>query len=125
MNELLFMIDPVPASRPRMTRTGHAYTAEPYRTFKDKLKTMMQTSWDNEMIESPVTVSIAVWCRRPKSTKLPHPRPDVDNYAKAVLDAMSGVVFTDDKNVVELYVTKQWTESTDEEGYIAVKVKSK
>jgi Holliday junction resolvase RusA-like endonuclease len=31
---------------------------------------------------------------------------DIDNYAKAVLDALNGVAYTDDKQVVCLYLEK-------------------
>jgi Holliday junction resolvase RusA-like endonuclease len=37
-------------------------------------------------------------------------RPDVDNLAKAVMDALSGIAFKDDAQVVELIVGKQWAE---------------
>ena len=35
---------------------------------------------------------------------------DVDNYAKAVLDEMNGVVFHDDAQVIQLRVTKQYAD---------------
>jgi len=35
---------------------------------------------------------------------------DVDNYAKAILDAMNGIIFLDDKQVVRLFATKEAAE---------------
>jgi Holliday junction resolvase RusA-like endonuclease len=113
-------IDPVPASRPRFTRSGHAYTAEPYRSFKDNLRELVAAQMVNTPVfDSPVVVDLFITCPEPKTTKLSHPKPDVDNYAKAVLDAMNGIVFKDDSLVVDLRVRKRWGAS----GEIKVSVK--
>lgn len=37
-------------------------------------------------------------------------RPDVDNLAKAILDALNGVTFQDDAQVSDLHVTRRWGE---------------
>lgn len=59
--------------------------------------------------EGPVTVGLIITVPRPKTTKLPHPKPDVDNYAKPVLDAMTKAgVFRDDSQVAFLAVLKKW-----------------
>lgn len=116
------MIEPVPASRPRMTRSGHAYTAEPYRSFKDTLSNMIKLEWSRALIDKPVVVDIEIHVRRPKTTKMEYPRPDVDNYAKAVLDSLTGTVLEDDKSVTALHITKQWTKSPEHDGYILIKI---
>jgi Holliday junction resolvase RusA-like endonuclease len=36
----------------------------------------------------------------------PLTRPDIDNYCKAPLDALNGIVWRDDSQVVELTVSK-------------------
>ena len=38
------------------------------------------------------------------------PRQDVDNVAKAVLDALNGVAWVDDTQVERLLVTKSWSD---------------
>jgi Holliday junction resolvase RusA-like endonuclease len=38
----------------------------------------------------------------------PYPKCDVDNLAKGVLDALNGVAFADDSQIVELHVTKSY-----------------
>jgi Holliday junction resolvase RusA-like endonuclease len=40
-------------------------------------------------------------------------RPDADNLAKIVLDALNGIVFADDAQVVELIVKKQYGELSE------------
>lgn len=108
MIQLQLPVDPVPASRPRVTRKGFSYYAEPYRSFKKELREMVQDRYGGPRISVPCGVTIAIFKSLPKTTKLRNPKPDVDNYAKAVLDAMNGIVFDDDSLVVKLIVTKQW-----------------
>lgn len=50
----------------------------------------------------------------------PMMKPDIDNVVKAVLDAMNGVVYDDDKQVFELFVSKRYTDRG--EGYVEVEV---
>lgn len=63
--------------------------------------------------EGPLTVGVTVQAERPKTTKLPHPKPDVDNYAKAVLDAITadGRFWHDDTQVQTLIVSKGWADT--------------
>lgn len=49
---------------------------------------------------------------RPASVKraFPHVKPDVDKLARAVLDALTGVVFKDDSQVVSLQASKVYSD---------------
>lgn len=38
----------------------------------------------------------------------PTARPDIDNYAKAIADAMNGIVYHDDAQIVEMLVRKSY-----------------
>ena len=104
----LLRIDPVPASRPRVTRNGISYYADPYKSFKKDAPAIIRSTYKSEPITGLVNVHIKCYVLRPKTTKLLTPRPDVDNYAKAVLDAMNGIVLEDDRQVVKLVVEKCW-----------------
>ena len=47
-------------------------------------------------------------------------KPDVDNVAKSILDALNGIVYLDDKQIIELdikkiYAETSWTEVKIEE----------
>lgn len=48
-------------------------------------------------------------------------KPDADNLAKSVLDALSGLLFHDDKQVASLVVTKQIA-AGDEQPHVVVRV---
>jgi Holliday junction resolvase RusA-like endonuclease len=36
-------------------------------------------------------------------------KPDVDNFAKAIMDSLNGIVYDDDVQVIELKVSKRWS----------------
>ena len=56
-----------------------------------------------------LTLSLVVVAQKPKTSKLSRPKPDVDNYAKAVMDAMTDAgVWDDDAQVAQLTATKRW-----------------
>lgn len=57
---------------------------------------------------------------KPKSTKLLYPKPDVDNYAKAILDSLNGHLWEDDSQIIELTIQKEW--STKKTGEFIVTV---
>lgn len=61
--------------------------------------------------DSPIEVEVVCFVRRPKTTKLVIPKPDVDNYAKGVLDAITkdGRFWSDDTEVADLISRKRWT----------------
>jgi len=62
---------------------------------------------------------VAVLVEKARTSKLLHPTPDVDNYAKGVLDAItaSGIFWVDDKQIVDLRIVKQWTDEGASPGY--------
>ena len=69
------------------------------------------------VIEGPVTVDVVFGFGLPKQpgtrrSQDPHTsRPDLDKLVRAVLDALTGVVYTDDSQVVELSARKVWVET--------------
>jgi Holliday junction resolvase RusA-like endonuclease len=63
-------------------------------------------------ITEAVSVDIVAYFVRPKTNKNSSPitvRTDVDNIAKAVLDALNGLAYIDDKQVCRLSVKKEWS----------------
>lgn len=108
MTTLIVPIAPVPASRPRVGKWGTFY-AEPYKTYKKVAGEWFKKNFQGPMLAGTLNVSIEIVAARPKTTKLDRPKPDVDNYAKATLDAMNKIVFADDSAVAPLIVDKRWT----------------
>ena len=116
-----------PAPRPRAGRFG-TYNESWYTRQKRQLAADLARLVPR-LPEAPTAVSIEVVLARPKShwnrtgltpraPKWPPARAgDVDNLAKAVLDAMvQGGVLPDDSQVVDLHVRKAYAERDGEPG---------
>lgn len=108
MIQIQIPLNPVPASRPRVSRQGWSYYAEPYRSFKEEIKEALRERWDGPLIDYPIVVTIVVWAQAPANSKLPFPKPDWDNFAKAVTDGMVGTVVTDDWLIKKGSCEKFW-----------------
>ena len=112
--------DPVPQPRARITTRGghgHAYTpkSHPVHAYRQAIALCAKAAGVVEAAD-PVAVVIDAVFARPKShmnksgvkpTAPRIPRPDVDNIAKAVLDALQ-TVMGDDTNVSRLVVEKSY-----------------
>ena len=86
--ELTIPGDPVVKGRPRFTRQGRAYT--PKATVdKEQAIAALALEKVSEPYTAAVGVEVAFYCATKRRT-------DGDNLMKLVLDAMNGVVFTDD-----------------------------
>ena len=106
--ELDIPIDPVPASRPRVSRWG-TYYGKKYTTFRKDVEKFLK-GVALKVLAGPLFVVIEIHCRKPRTSKLDYPKPDVDNYAKGVLDALNKKAWNDDSQIVGLVVTKEWSD---------------
>ena len=63
--------------------------------------------WDRD---AAIHVTILFVMETPKTVRRPYPsvRPDLDKLARAVLDALTGLAYRDDGQVVSLAVTKSY-----------------
>ena len=76
---------------------------------------------DFEPLTTQLKVDVELYITMPKTTKLLAPRADIDNFIKAVFDSMNGWVWDDDKQIREVYATKEWA-IKNEEGYFVLGV---
>ena len=111
--------DPVPQPRPRITvrgKHGKAYVPRDHAIHEWRAKVR---EWMEQSVPPgqafPVSgvglhVMMAFHLRKPKSNRkrLPISRPDLDNLAKAVLDAGNGVIWSDDSQVTTVVMNKRW-----------------
>ena len=64
----------------------------------------------SEIFDLPLSISMTFFLPNTKTAKrkFPSVRPDIDNYAKAILDAMNEICFKDDGQVVSLSLEKKY-----------------
>ena len=113
----------------------HAYDPVKSKNYKSFIKVMAIDAMDKQhwkYTDLPLEVEIFVYQTVPKSKtkkfkeavergqERPTTKPDVDNVAKTVLDALSGVIYKDDKQIVSLTVKKYYTVN---EPYVQVLLK--
>ena len=133
---IVFNVKGAPAGkgRPRFTRSGHTYTPKKTKDMEEVIRLNYATQCRNRMFDDMVGVCINAYLNIPKQTKksawecmrkllriFAPKKPDIDNIAKLVLDALNGVAYPDDKNIVELIVTKQYDPNRPE-GHLRVAV---
>lgn len=98
--------------RPRHMRNGNTYMPSEYKAYKRRVAEAYAAAGGLDFGSAPVAVSIDVMRElpgsRPKRVKSEPDtfRPDVDNIAKGVMDALNGVAYEDDSQVVSLCVLK-------------------
>ena len=120
--------DVVPKQRPRFTSSGHAYTPKKTHDYEAKVKSAYLTEYPAGMAfkEGPIEIVLNVYFQIPQSFSkkkqedlllhhYPTKRPDSDNLLKSVCDALNGVAYTDDSQIVMATVNKIWSESSKAE----------
>lgn len=94
-------------------RTFHQNDAA-LRTWRGAITNTAADLWgDTPLIDEGVVLSVDFWLLRPKSAKrrlVPSVLPDLDKLVRAVGDALTGIVFTDDARIVRLYAMKHYAD---------------
>lgn len=112
--------EPQGKARPRVTRYG-TYTPKKTVDYEKAIKNAFLSA-GGRRTESPVKLSITAYYKIPKSASkaktssmecgeiLPIKKPDLDNIAKCVCDALNGVAYKDDAQVCWLKVSKKYSD---------------
>lgn len=93
---------PMPKQRPRLSQYGKAYTPKATREYERKVAIIAKDAvlsageWDTNL-EYSVAITASFADRR---------HGDIDNILKAVLDAMNGIVYNDDKQVRAMSISR-------------------
>ncbi len=113
----------VPQGRPRFMRNGHAYDPQKSRDYKEQVAFVASWAMRGQSVfpkGTPLKCVITIWQKIPKRfTKKqkelaendflrPTTKPDADNIAKAITDAMNGIVYADDSQIVEFICEKYY-----------------
>lgn len=116
---LVFPFEPVPASRPRVTRWGSYYN-KTYTTWREHAQQHLKPGdLELEKDDALLVVILAV-ATKAKTSKLKFPRADVDNYAKGPMDAITKATgwWHDDKQVTTLLSAKRFALPTEEPHFL-------
>lgn len=127
-NTLEFTVpgEPVAKARPRMTKSGHTYTPKKTVVYENEVRQACLSAMKDRNVaqwseKQPLMVFITAKFKLPKSAtkkdkqavreyrKYPVKKPDADNVAKAICDAINGIAYSDDSQVVYLSVKKFYT----------------
>lgn len=98
-----FRVDgqPLPKQSFRALKSGGGYRDPRISAWQSRVAGEARiTMQGREILSGPLFVEITFW-RKDSS------RVDGDNLSKAVLDSMSGIVYRDDQQVVDLFVHKR------------------
>lgn len=115
---------PTGKGRPRFKRVGNfvqTYTPANTAEYEKLVKFRFQNA-GGAITDKPVKIEIVALFAPPKSTKkkqkaemlanliLPMKKPDADNIAKIILDALNKIAYKDDSQVIELSVKKIYSD---------------
>jgi Holliday junction resolvase RusA-like endonuclease len=121
VNEITIDIEPIPQPRHRVTSIGgrartYLPTKHPVHEYKRRIAEAVK-DWPKFPKGVPLSLELwfwlpipASWSKRKQAAQLHNKhtqKPDIDNLAKAVMDAMSGC-WHDDCQVADLTVRKRW-----------------
>lgn len=124
MNEMEYQItipgQPVAKARPRVTKAGHAYTPQKTKVYERLVQSIFIGEYGKPQLEGPLLLEMDLYFQIPKSTRKkdvplmldksirPVKRPDLDNCLKAVSDALNGVAYKDDSQIVGAVLRKYY-----------------
>lgn len=118
--------------RPRVNMyTGRVYTPNKTKDYEYLVQQYFKLKYPNyTMLIGRLKISIIAHLKIPKGTSKikmqdmlenkisPTKKPDIDNIAKSILDAMNGFVFKDDNQVAKISIEKRF--ATEEKTEIIV-----
>ncbi|WP_338542774.1 RusA family crossover junction endodeoxyribonuclease [Paenibacillus tundrae] len=116
--------EPVAQGRPRASTQGgfvRMYDPKKSKDYKDYVRLAAAEHAPGALLEGPLGMVLTVYRSTPKSFSKkkaalaefgeirPISKPDVDNYLKGVKDALKGVIWKDDSQVVEVFAQKRYS----------------
>ena len=113
---------PLGKQRPRVLKSGITYTPKKTVNYETFVKMMYLEKYAGEKpFEGPVSMLVSAFYQIPKSASKrrreamarhdmpPTTRPDIDNIAKIIMDALAGIAYEDDKQVTSCAVNKLYS----------------
>lgn len=131
MIELTVYGEPIAQGRPKFSvnqkKNGKIFTSardpRPSKDYKAYVKMMASNVRPHKPLDGPIAFELAIYRMIPKSTTKkrraaidsgecrPVVKPDVDNVYKAVSDALTGLIYQDDKQIVDVHIAKFYSDN--------------
>ncbi len=118
--------EPQGKARPRFRKVGNfvqTYTPQKTKSYEDEIKMFARAAMgSSKPLETPVDLYLYIRKGIPASyskkrrndcisgTEQVTTKPDIDNVLKAFMDAMNGIVYLDDKQIVTINCAKVYSE---------------
>ena len=105
-----------PQKQTRWTKTGHSY--DPSKKDKERIQFQIRATAPHQPLTCPVELTLTFFFPVPKTASkalraqmlnrviLPDKKPDADNLAYLVTNALKEIVYDDDKRVCALHIYK-------------------
>ena len=133
MIQFVIMGEPQGKGRPRFARSGRTYTPEKTAAYEKAAALAYKRRYQGKSFEKgvPLEMRIRAYCKVPQSASKakradmlsgmirPRKTPDADNIAKIICDALNGVAYHDDAQIVRIAVEKYYGAT----GYVEVALK--
>lgn len=118
--------EPVAQGRPRFSTQGgfvKAYDPAKSKDFKKYVKLVASENRPPKLLEGPIQMDVKIYKATLKSFSKkkvelaekgvirPLTKPDADNYVKGVKDALKSIIWKDDSQVVDLHISKWYSET--------------
>lgn len=124
---IVFSVPGVPVAQPRIKATsigGYArvYTPKTADTYKASVALAFRSAYGGNPIDGAVRVDIEfvmprpksmIWRKREMHSEWHTKKPDIDNLAKAAMDALYGLAWIDDSQVCSLVIAKRIASGTE------------
>jgi len=114
---------PVGKGRPKFSRMGNfvkTYTPKETVEYENLVRLSWMNTPDAKKLDGKIRATVLAYFKIPKSvSKKKHAemldapyasKPDTDNIAKSILDALNGIAYDDDSQIVELHVYKTYSD---------------
>ena len=119
-----FEIEPVPQLRPRVSSRPYIRVYDPPKVanFKRILRSLAANQYSRPPLIGSLSVSLTFYRpvqssisktareRRLSNQSKPVVKPDTDNYIKSTLDALNGVLWHDDSQIVKIEAEKKYSD---------------
>ena len=114
--------EPTGKGRHRTTKKGLNYTPRETVIYENWVKSVYINRVGEKILKGPIKAHIEAYYTIPKGKSKnakvqmqkgiirPIKKPDCDNVAKAILDALNNIAYKDDAQVVELSVSKYYAD---------------